>query len=46
MDPSLNLERWTDEEDAKLLAAIEEHGHSWSKVAVCLPGRTDNQCRR
>ncbi|KAG0497172.1 hypothetical protein HPP92_001863 [Vanilla planifolia] len=39
-------ERWTEEEDAKLLAAIEEHGHSWSKVAACVPRRTDNQCRR
>ncbi|XP_028554014.1 uncharacterized protein LOC110103393 isoform X4 [Dendrobium catenatum] len=46
LDPSLNLERWTEEEDAKFLAAIAEHGHRWSKVAACIPGRTDNQCRR
>ncbi|XP_020593302.1 myb-like protein L, partial [Phalaenopsis equestris] len=46
LDPSLNLERWTEEEDAKFFAAIAEHGHSWSKVAACIPGRTDNQCRR
>lgn len=46
LDPSLNLERWTEEEDSKLLAAIAEHGHSWSKVAAHLPGRTDNHCRR
>ncbi|KAK8933336.1 hypothetical protein KSP39_PZI015971 [Platanthera zijinensis] len=46
LDPSLNLERWTDVEDSKLLAAIAEHGHSWSKVAASIPGRTDNHCRR
>lgn len=46
LDPSLNLEPWTEEEDAKLLSALAEHGYSWSKVAMCVPPRTDNQCRR
>ncbi|PKA50152.1 Myb-related protein 3R-1 [Apostasia shenzhenica] len=46
LDPSLNLERWTEEEDSKLLHAIAEHGHRWSKVAAYVPPRTDNQCRR
>nr|GEV75342.1 myb domain protein 4r1 [Tanacetum cinerariifolium] len=25
---------------------VEEHNHSWARVAACIPPRTDNQCRR
>ncbi|KAM3268765.1 hypothetical protein P3S67_030729 [Capsicum chacoense] len=46
LDPSLKLDEWTEEEDLKLKSAINEHGYSWSKVAACVPSRTDNQCRR
>ncbi|MCD7446665.1 Myb-like DNA-binding domain protein [Datura stramonium] len=46
LDPSLKLDEWTKEEDLKLKSAIDEHGYSWSKVAACVPPRTDNQCRR
>ncbi|XP_017973755.1 PREDICTED: myb-like protein L [Theobroma cacao] len=46
LDPALNLGRWTKEEDLRLEAAIEEHGYYWSKVATCMPSRTDNQCWR
>ncbi|TMW99976.1 hypothetical protein EJD97_001594 [Solanum chilense] len=46
LDPSLKLDEWTEEEDMKLKSAIDEHGYSWSKVAACIPPRTDNQCRR
>lgn len=46
LDPSLKLDEWTEEEDLKLKSAIDEHGYSWSKVAACVPPRTDNQCRR
>ncbi|KAI3443304.1 uncharacterized protein J3R85_000235 [Psidium guajava] len=46
LDPSLNWNRWTPEEDAMLEAAIAEHGYCWSKIAACLAPRTDNQCRR
>ncbi|OVA00635.1 SANT/Myb domain [Macleaya cordata] len=46
LDPSLNLEEWTEEEDCKLKAAIAEYGHCWSKVAASVPPRTDSQCRR
>ncbi|XP_021292351.1 uncharacterized protein LOC110422670 isoform X2 [Herrania umbratica] len=46
LDPALNLGRWTKEEDLRLEAAIEEHGCCWSKVAACMPSRTDNQCWR
>ncbi|CAN4088780.1 unnamed protein product [Withania somnifera] len=46
LDPSLKLDEWTEEEDLKLKSAIDVHGYSWSKVAACVPPRTDNQCRR
>lgn len=46
LDPKLKFGKWTKEEDAKLREAMKEHGHCWSKVASCMPGRTDNQCSR
>ncbi|KAG8388014.1 hypothetical protein BUALT_Bualt02G0081200 [Buddleja alternifolia] len=46
LDPSLNTAEWTQVEDSKLEAAIAEHGYCWSKVAACVPRRTDNQCWR
>ncbi|KAK4414211.1 Myb-like protein L [Sesamum alatum] len=46
LDPSLNMSKWTEEEDSKLETAIAQHGYCWSKVAACIPHRTDNQCWR
>nr|APY20264.1 MYB type transcriptional factor R4 [Pyrus betulifolia] len=46
LEPSLNYGEWTEEEDSRLRAAIEEHGYCWSKVAACVPRRTDNMCWR
>ncbi|XP_047315933.1 uncharacterized protein LOC124919671 isoform X2 [Impatiens glandulifera] len=46
LDPSLNKGKWNEEEDSRLLAAMSEHGHCWSKVAASMPGRTDSLCRR
>ncbi|XP_038726022.1 uncharacterized protein LOC120017044 isoform X2 [Tripterygium wilfordii] len=46
LDPSVNRSKWTEEEDSKLKAAAAENGYCWSKVASCLPSRTDNQCWR
>lgn len=46
LDPNLKMDEWTAEEDAKLEAAISEHGYCWSKIAACVPPRTDSQCRR
>ncbi|KAK9118572.1 hypothetical protein Scep_016665 [Stephania cephalantha] len=46
LDPALNLGEWTEEEDAKLKEAITKYGYCWSKIAACVPPRTDNQCRR
>ncbi|KAG9132379.1 hypothetical protein Leryth_022422 [Lithospermum erythrorhizon] len=46
LDPSLNRGSWTSEEDLLLEKAIQKHGYCWSKVAQCVPNRTDNQCMR
>lgn len=46
LDPALNVGIWTEEEDSRLEAAIEENGYCWSKVATCVSSRTDNQCWR
>ncbi|CAO2820494.1 unnamed protein product [Amaranthus hypochondriacus] len=46
LDPSLKHGEWTKEEDMKLKEAISEYGYCWSKIAGCVPLRTDNQCRR
>ncbi|GKC29594.1 Myb domain protein 4r1, partial [Tanacetum coccineum] len=46
LDPSLKVDTWTEEEDMKLKAAVEEHNHSWARIAACIPPRTDSQCRR
>ncbi|XVF53813.1 hypothetical protein PTKIN_Ptkin05aG0129100 [Pterospermum kingtungense] len=46
LDPALNMGVWTEEEDLRLEAAVEEHGYCWSKIATCMLSRTDNQCWR
>lgn len=46
LDPSLKWGGWTEEEDAKLEAAIAKHGYCWSKIAEEVPPRTDSQCRK
>jgi hypothetical protein len=37
--------RWTPEEDAKLIDAVEKYAKNWVAVATLVPGRTDKQCR-
>ncbi|XP_074310755.1 uncharacterized protein LOC141646730 [Silene latifolia] len=46
LNPCLNRCEWTAEEDTKLREAITQHGYCWSKVATCVPMRTDNHCLR
>jgi len=36
---------WTTEEDQRLIHLVEEHGHSWKKIAMSLVGRNGKQCR-
>ncbi|KAL8188608.1 hypothetical protein R6Q57_029896 [Mikania cordata] len=46
LDPSLNMNEWTEDEDLRLIKAIEEHNYCWSRIAASVPPRTDSQCLR
>jgi hypothetical protein len=43
--PRIRLQRWTIDEDMSLEKAVTEFGMNWVRVAQCLPGRTNRQCR-
>ncbi|RDB23237.1 snRNA-activating protein complex subunit 4 [Hypsizygus marmoreus] len=45
LDPSLKRGAWSDDEFARLKAAVSAHGNAWVDVASCIPGRTNEQCR-
>jgi hypothetical protein len=46
LDPSVKIDEWTPEEDAKLENLVVKYGrHRWAAVGAEL-GRTDNQCFR
>jgi hypothetical protein len=44
--------RWTADEDARLIAAVNKYGSQrgpgsqWSKISAGLPGRTNKDCRK
>jgi hypothetical protein len=42
LDPRLNQESWTPEEDAILLCQQKGCGNCWAKIAQFLPGRSPN----
>lgn len=46
LDPSVILDKWSEEEDRRLEEAYQEYGPSWNKIASCVTKRTDNQCLR
>jgi len=42
LDPNLNKEEFTEEEDQLMVDAWLKNGNQWSSIARLLPGRTDN----
>lgn len=45
LQPNINKEPWTEQEDLKIQLGVVRHGHKWSTIARGMPGRTDNQIK-
>ena len=45
LDPALNKNKWTREEDIILLLAHERVGNKWSFISQFVQGRNDNQIK-
>ncbi|CAI8599832.1 unnamed protein product [Vicia faba] len=42
LNPSINKEAWTQEEELALIQAHQIYGNRWAELSKFLPGRTDN----
>ncbi|CAA0838367.1 Myb-related protein 3R-1 [Striga hermonthica] len=42
LNPNINKEPWTQDEELDLIRAHQIHGNKWAELTKFLPGRTDN----
>ncbi|CAN1346888.1 Transcription factor MYB3R-1 [Linum perenne] len=45
LNPSINKEAWTQDEELTLIRAHQIHGNKWAELTKYLPGRTDNSIK-
>tara|TARA_B110000503_G_C6903730_1_gene311821 strand:+ start:348 stop:602 length:255 start_codon:yes stop_codon:yes gene_type:complete len=45
LNPQIKKDKWTDDEEKKLLEVHNLYGNRWSLIAKFLPGRTDNSIK-
>ena len=45
LDPNVNKDTWTKEEDDKLIELQHQYGNKWSKFLQFLPGRSSSGCK-
>ncbi len=45
LDPNINHNPWTEEEDEQLLRLHKTHGNKWVDIAVFFQGRTNHDCK-
>jgi hypothetical protein len=46
LDPGIKSGKWSPEEDANLITAVQQRGNNWLEVAALVPGRTSLHCQQ
>ena len=44
VNPNIRKEKWSEDEDRRLLKLVKQYGNAWAEISRCLDGRTDQQC--